>query len=710
MHLPADASSDPVRRLAECYGVELSYRDGLGQYRDVSPDSLLAVLRALGAPLENLQQAPAALEDFRQRFWQQLVEPVVVTWLGQPTEIEIRIPHQEANSRLAGTVELESGRVRKFTVKVADLESLHREETGATAYLAKKLRIAQRLPSGYHRVWLEVSDKQAESLLIVAPRKSYFNSSSRSSRSWGVFLPLYSLRTQTSWGAGDLGDLEAFCHWVGRMGGRAVGTLPLLAAFLAEPFEPSPYSPASRLFWNEFYADPKAIPELKRCRPAQSLLNSANFRQEVEQLRASPLVDYRRQMALKRQFLGELARCFFSRPSRRRIEFERFLQAHPNAEDYARFRATGERLQAPWSQWPARPRSGRLQAGDYDKDSKNYHLYVQWIMEEQLAALSDRARQRRLALHLDLPLGVNPDSYDVWRERSTFVLDIAGGAPPDALFTGGQNWGFPPLHPAALRTSGYRYYIACLRHLLRHSRLLRIDHVMGLHRQFWIPRGQDSRHGAYVRYPAEEFYAILSLESHRHKARLIGENLGTVPSYVNPALQEHGISGMFVGQAELRANPQEPLRPVSSDSLACVNTHDMFPFAGYWEGLDIDDRLSLGLQTAEGAAQERYWRGQIRSAWLSFLQMRTGENHVREALEALLRHLAASPAWIFLVNLEDLWQEKQPQNVPSTKDERPNWRRPARYSLEEFCQLPQIVGTLRQIARWRRAGSKGKGK
>jgi 4-alpha-glucanotransferase len=136
----------------------------------------------------------------------------------------------------------------------------------------------------------------------------------------------------------------------------------------------------------------------------------------------------------------------------------------------------------------------------------------------------------------------------------------------------------------------------------------------------------------------------------------------------------------------------------------------MFPFAGYWESLDINDRLSLGLQTAEGAAQERYWRGQIRSAWLSNLQKNGGENQAQAALEALLRHLAASPAWMFIVNLEDLWQEKQPQNVPSTKDERPNWRRPARYSLEEFCQLPQVVGTLRQLARWRRAGSKGKGK
>src|SRR3990172_6909058 len=237
--------------------------------------------------------------------------------------------------------------------------------------------------------------------------------------------------------------------------------------------------------------------------------------------------------------------------------FGGLVAGHPEVEDYARFRATGERQRAPWPSWSRPLCDGVLTEGDYDERARRYHLYVQWVAREQIRVLSEHSRRAGVNLYLDLPLGVHPHSYDVWREREAFVLGVSGGAPPDVVFTQGQDWGFPPLHPEAIREQGYRYVIAYLRHQLQHTTLLRIDHVMGLHRLFWIPKGLEARDGVCVRYPAEELYAIFCLESHRHRASIVGENLGTVPAYVNSAMARHNLHRMYVLQYELDPGPNK---------------------------------------------------------------------------------------------------------------------------------------------------------
>jgi 4-alpha-glucanotransferase len=197
-------------------------------------------------------------------------------------------------------------------------------------------------------------------------------------------------------------------------------------------------------------------------------------------------------------------------------------------EDYAAFRAVVEKRRRPWPAWPKPLSSGTIAPADYDQDACVYHLYAQWLAEQQLAAFSSAARQRGPGLYLDFPLGVHRLGYDPWRYRGTFVTDASGGAPPDAVFTQGQNWAFPPLHPELIRAQGYRYLIECLRRQLAYATFLRIDHVMSLHRLYWIPNGWLARDGVYVRYRPDELYAILCLESHRHRASIVGENLGTV--------------------------------------------------------------------------------------------------------------------------------------------------------------------------------------
>jgi len=410
-------------------------------------------------------------------------------------------------------------------------------------------------------------------------------------------------------------------------------------------------------------------------------------------------------MALKHTVLGKLADSFFSNGLDRHVAFGRFLEKNPAVADYARFRATGERQRTPWPSWPQPARDGVLKPRDYDEEAYRYHLYGQWAADEQVRRLREKADQNGQQMYLDLPLGVHPHGYDVWRERGLFALDASTGAPPDAVFTRGQDWGFPPLHPERLREQRYRYFIAYLRHHLRHARLLRIDHVMGLHRLFWIPEGVDASEGVYVRYPAEELYAILSLESHRHSSSIVGENLGTVPAYVNQAMGRHGVSRMYVVQYEMSAG-QRPLHGISSDSVASLNTHDMPPFAAFWQDMDIDERLALGLVDKAGAYRERRGRQGLKRGLVSLLQksgrLRVGCEDTHAVLKGCLALLGGSRARVVLVNLEDLWLETRPQNIPGTVQEYSNWRRKARYSLEEFRGRPEVVDVLRETDRLRK--------
>src|SRR3990170_1869165 len=507
MRRAASPHGAPLRALARLYGVQTAYDDDARHRRPASPEALQLVLRALGAPLESFRDAAAALRERRESLWKRGVEPVTVAWEGGPAALELRLPADQARGPLACHLRLESGDVEKWAVDSARLASVRAVEVEGKRYVGKRLPLPHRLPWGYHRLTVETHGRLFECMIISAPLRAYSSHDDSARKLWGVFLPLYALHSGRSWGGGDFADLEGLVEWVAGLGGSVVSTLPLLAAFLDEPCDPSPYAPASRLFWNELYLDVARIPELKDCVPAQALMASGEVQREIEALRASSVVDYRRQMAVKRRVLEELACSFFLEASGRSADFRRFVAANPEVEDYARFRATGERQRAPWPSWSRPLCDGLLTEGDYDEQARRYHLYVQWVAHEQIRALSEHSTHAGVNLYFDLPLGVHPYSYDVWRELEAFVLGVSGGAPPDVVFTRGQDWGFPPLHPEAIREQGYRYVIAYLRHHLQHTTLLRIDHVMGLHRLFWIPKGLEARDGVYVRYPAEELYA-----------------------------------------------------------------------------------------------------------------------------------------------------------------------------------------------------------
>jgi 4-alpha-glucanotransferase len=687
---------DDLNELARLYGVQLSYRDAWGNLVEPGPDSLLGVLQALEAPLDGMEDVPEALAARREELAGRSLEPVVVAWDGRVPEILVRLGR---SGSLACHLEIEGGERRAWDLDLASLPEI--PPAAGSGEAGRALSLAEPLPPGYH--WLRVggNGREAETLILSTPTRAWTGDGRPL---WGVFLPLYALHTRRSWGAGDFSDLETLAEWASGLGGGVVATLPLLASFLEEPFEPSPYAPASRTFWNELYVDPRRLPEMEESPAARRLIESPELQREIEALRASPQVDYARLMVLKRRVLEDLAHRFFTHPGDRQQEFERFVTAKPDLEAWAAFRAVGDRRGEPWQCWPERLREGTLAPADYDEEDRRYHLWVQWAADRQIRDMAAQARRRGPGLYLDLPLGVHGSSFDVWRYRELFATEASAGAPPDVLFTKGQDWGFPPLRPERLREHGYDHLIHVLRHHMEHAGLLRLDHVMQLQRLFWIPQGMDAARGTYVNYPLEELFAVLCIESHRYKTIMVGENLGTVAPEIGEAMDRHEVHGMYVVQYELQPGSQG-LREPPAATVASLNTHDMPTFPAFWEARDVAILEELGFFNEAQARDERERRGVLRRQMEDELapeERGRGRATEEAVLRRRLEHLAASPARLVLVSLEDLWYETEPQNVPGTHTERPNWRRKAKHSFEDFSQRREVVEPLRAVDELRR--------
>ncbi len=696
-----------LHHLAHLYGIETSYCDMQNRRQAASEEIILAVLKEMGAPLAGPADVASAWRECRQQILRRPVSPVLLAWDGILPSVKLRLPSDIGESVITGSIVTDEAEARTWRWRGGDMETFAMTENEGVRYIYRKLPFPAKLPSGYHRLTVEFGGEKAEAMVISAPTRAY--SADPGGRTWGAFLPLYSLHTRQSWGAGDFTDLASLAEFIAAKGGRAIGTLPLLATFLDEPVQPSPYLPVSRLFWNEFYLDINRIPELRECPAAQAVL--ASCPDEIADMQKLSLVDYRRQMELKRRILLELSRYFFAGKPRRSAEFDAFVKARPEVEQYARFRAVLASQHVPWHAWPSRLKNGLLEENDGDVDVLRYHRYVQWLSHGQLQNVASVAQAKGACLYLDLPLGVHPDGYDIWRESSVFAAGFSVGAPPDNFFSAGQNWGFPPVHPVAIRQQRYQYIINYLRHNFQPAGLIRIDHVMGLHRLFWIARGSAVSQGVYVRNRADELYAILSLESHRHKVGIVGEDLGTVSPQVRPAMSRHGLSRMYVLNFELTADPDSAINPVPPGTVASLNTHDIPPFAAFWQGLDINKYLELGFLDEAGAGSARISRQATKKALVAFLKRhgwlgQSGSVDAASVLKACLAYLGGSDASMVLVNLEDLWLEEQPQNIPGTSDEYHNWQRKARYSFEEFRAMPLVLETLRRVDHLRKKTGK----
>lgn len=654
--------------LADAAGVDPAYKSWRGDAAVASDEALIATLRALapdlGIELAGPDDAEAALVALRAVQAREVVPPVIVAW-GGALAVPFAVP-ADRDAAWAIELVLETGRVVRGEGTLFTLAADSHATTADGVRCVRRARAVIDEP-GYHALRWRVGAASGEALVIAAPERA-FGGPGDGPRRWGVFAPVYGLASAASGQAGDLRSLGALFGLVGRRGGRYVATLPILAQFLDEPCQFSPYSPASRLFWNELYLDLAGL--------------AAELGMEAPV--AAPIVpgapiDYRSHYRLRRHALDPMAeRLFATRGS----ELDAWAAA-TGAWDYAAFRAFGEQTRVGWQRWPAAWRDGapviasRADAIALGAEAARVttHVAAQWAMQRQLEALAGGA----VGLYLDLPVGVSSDAYEVWRHRGLFLQTLSAGAPPDALFLGGQSWGLPPLSPSGLRRDRYRYFARCLRHHMRVSGMLRIDHVMGLFRLYCVAEGRPATDGVYLRYPYDELLAVVTLESNRARCAVAGEDLGTVPDGVRPRMARHGLFRLHVGQWSFPAAPGEPMGEAPAESIASLNTHDTPTFAGWWRGADIDDRLDLGLITAAQEVDERVARDRSKAGLLAFATSVAppgGLTDAERAMVAATADLAASPAEVMLIALDDLGFDPVPHNVPGTvSPQRPNWQR-----------------------------------
>ncbi len=665
-----------LRRLAAAYGVLTSYFgvEGLSRAR---PEALLAILRILGAPVERMKDADDALKLRRDEIARRLVPPVVTLWEDSPSAAVLS--HFEGErGQVSVSVLFEDGSRRE---ERHDLEAL--PISFARTGLVRRLLSLPPLPPGYHRLEVALGVRRSETTLVRAETRSFRGPEIDRARRWGLFAPLYALHSESSLGVGDFSDLARFADLVSRHRGSFAATLPFLATF---PDEPSPYSPASRRFWNEIFVDPALAPEWEAI---PSHISRPALASTFEALRREALIDYSMVFASKRPLLEAMS--LEARRIRPRF-LETLLRTRPDLVEYARFRSAAERRGSPWPAWREPP-----PREDLAESAFLYHFYTQALAEQQIAGAARSAERKGVRLYFDMPLGVHPFGFDTWSRPSLFAKGAEVGAPPDPVFPDGQTWGFPPIVPEKSRAEGHRYFRECLAHVMRHAGLLRIDHVMGMHRQFWIPSGFEKRDGVYVRFPAEELHAVLSLESHRHRSELVGENLGIVPETVNRALHRHRWREIYVLQFRLTGNSEKPVDPVPANAVASFNTHDTPTFAGFRLCRDLDDRVDSGFLDRDEARELARAREAAIAAVDSRLGLPGGAAEIsRECLARWLTLLLESDADLVAVNLEDLWLEEEPQNVPGSLG-RPNWRRKLRHSLSSFP--PEVTAILDGISR-----------
>lgn len=688
-----------------------------GKLHEAPVESVVHALRALDAPVHSADDAPAALRALRVQKWQRVVEPVSVSWVGGQAGVPIRVMGVEVGDRIHVELVREDGTEHESTVPAEDVAWESEVELNGRPFRLGRLPLPVDLPTGHHDLTVGVGSRKDRTRLIRAPLRAWEPgvegmgagaSGGDLPREWGTFLPLYALRTGTSRGIADLGDLRRLAEWTAERGGRVVGTLPLYAQFLEKGrMEPSPYAPVSRLFWNELYLDAERAPGLGDAPEARRLLEES--RRKAAELRDDRRLDYEAVVALRRPVVEALAEAVGAP--------ERYVAERPEALFYARFRAFGEARGRSWRDWPAGQRAGDIDAGHVDDALVRYHLYAQWAMDRQMEALR---KESPSDLYLDLPLGAHPDGYDVWRERDVFAQGASGGAPPDMFFRGGQDWGFPPIHPTRSREEGHAYLRLCLKRIMEVSGLVRLDHVMGLHRLFWVPSGGSAADGVYVRYPAEELYALLCLESHRHRCEVVGEDLGTVPPEVGTAMERHRLRRMWVLPFEIRpgeepdedaVQPTPRVHEPPPRSVASLGTHDLHPFAGYWRARDVESRAERGQLDEDAVPAELEGRARWRRAFRRVLEERgllseedTASSSADDVLIPALRLLGRTPARLVLVNLEDLWLEEEPQNEPGTSGSA-NWSRRARLTLEEMDEDPRVREALEALDHARRKGA-----
>ena len=711
--MPTKTRKSAVERLADAVGIIPKYLDQTGtEWRKTTPESRAAILGAMGIDVSTESGADAAFRALRQAERAELIEPVHVVESADDTatrHVEARLaspPNGEAHWQL--TLTLENGEIRSAE---------GRWPRGMHAELA--IPWPAYPPLGYHQLHLTVTiggrERSSEqTLIIVPPRCVQPPEKLGDRRAFGVVANLYTVRSDRNWGVGDLSDLRQLVQWMGEIGGAFVGVNPL-HALANRGKDISPYSPVSRLFRNPIYIDVEAIPELHVAPRIAARIDHPEFEAELSELRENPQVQYEAVMALKMPVLEELHRVFVDREraagSTRSAAYDDFMKTQePELTGFATFTAIAESLDEwNWREWPQElqdARSDAVQRFQREHAQRiDLHRWIQFELDRQLGDAANAGRRAGLpiGLYQDLAIGTSPTGADSWSQPKLFIHKASIGAPPDPYSASGQNWGLPPIDPRALRRDRYRYFIRLVRSGFRHAGALRIDHVMGLFRLFWIPEGLTGKEGAYVAYPSDDLLGILALESVRHNALVVGEDLGTVPNDVPPALERWGVLSSKVLYFERDKRGFRPSAKYAPLSLATANTHDMATLAGFWAARDIEQRARVGLIEGEAALEEaRDGREHDKQALLvrlareGVLEDAAAPNDPAVLRGAIHEFLCRTPAALVGLALDDLAGELDAVNLPGVgPDQHPSWKRKMGMTIDDMRTSEAVTRALR---------------
>ncbi len=723
-------SSPALHDLAERLGLHRHYISATGEGRTVADSSLRALCTALGHPAESEASAEYSLSLLQNT--QARLDSVIVAIEGEAVEAVWR-GQQAAGETFTWRIDQETGGVLEGSASLA---------AGVSGANVLRLPLAG-LPSGYHRIEIRCADDSETSSLIVAPQCAYTPPAwqREGRKDWSITTQLYSLRSERNWGIGDFSDLAELARHAAALGASSIGLSPLHALFPAIPRHLSPYSPSSRAFLNAVYIDVEVVPELAGDAAARALLASDEFQASLQAARASEFVDYETVWSVKLQMLRLLFAAFQHESGQqprgdRALAFAAFKEAGALALlSFARFEALQQHFVdngtgASWHVWPDAMRDvGSPAVAEFaatHADAIEFSLYLQWEADRQLGEVAQKMRDYGMTtgLYRDVAVGVDPNGAEAWSDQTMLVSGASVGAPPDAYNPIGQDWGLTPLNPVALQQCAYAPFIAAVRANMRHAGAIRIDHVIGLKRLFWVPSGMAAAEGAYLSYPYEHLMAIIAIESQRHQCLVVGEDLGTVPEGFREDAARRALLSYRVLMFEREGGDGQFMPPEHYPELAAaaVSTHDLPSLAGLWSGRDLEWRSQLELYPDEhGAAHDLAFRSATRSALLAAL-VRHGDLAQQVAQElasveapsaqamtklATAAHcfLAKAPSRLLLVQVEDIAGEVEQMNLPGTVDQHPNWRRKLQRSIDHLFADPALIGMLQAINRSRGAGA-----
>lgn len=625
---------------------------------------------------------------------------------GRTHSIELSFrPLPGLSGRATWTVELcEEGGPRHLLEGNVELGDDRREQS---------IALALELPLGCHSLEMNLSSaggqaSGSQDLIVVPATCPPVTQVLGPRRAFGLCANLYTLRSRRNWGVGDLTDLRELISWSAGYGAEFVGVNPLHAC-RNRGLLYCPYSPVSRLFGNSIYLDVEAIPEFSRCAEARALMASDGFRAEVAAAREGSSIRYEATHRLQERVLRLLYETFreheLTPGTSRGTDFQVYVRAQgPELDGFATFSALDERfagdsrVESDWRRWPGDYRSvyspGVAEFARNHAVEIDFYKFVQFEFDRQLAVAAESARRAGMSLGLyqDLAVGAAADGSDVWAHPQLFAVDAGIGAPPEPFAPDGQDWRLPPMIPAALESGGFRFWRRLVQQSLAHSGALRIDHAMGLLRQFWIPRGQPASAGAYVRYPSELLFGLVALESVRRGAVVIAEDLGTVPEGFAGLLADWGIlsSQVMLFQRD-HVGAFLPSSAYSDRALVTFTTHDHASLAGFWYDADLHLRRRVGLidsdeqlrQLREGRNYDRLMLRQ-RLAAEGKLDEKDAESY--PALTAGVHaFLADTAAPLIGLMLDDVAEEREPVNLPGvTAEQHPSWCRRMTMSVEQL--------------------------